>query len=693
MSQHTIPCETLTDWIEIDFRDESNQPLSGLTATVTDAAGNSRQLKLTGGPQLITCLAPGAVTLTFDTDSWLKAVMSRRPLNAAETSAVPEYVKAAKGFNNTAKQHLQATVGDFWQQPPTAAVAERHQAGKGKSGAIELLSRNAYVVEIQAFKWLTVRMGLFFDGTANNTYNVDWGRQQQERAAHYCMNRFSVESQEQALELAAQCQAPMPKAMENLSATNEYTNVQKLEWLYANQLYGAGLLQFGLYVKGIGSSLEEPANGIDDDDAFAGVAAGRGDNGVESRVEQALNDVCQNKLKSQWGRLANQYDGVGKFEFDLFGFSRGAAAARHCANMVLREKDNLFQAALAKHCSDVPLRSDMDWQNNEHCQIHFVGIYDTVAAIATLWDGIDPHDEHNGDVKLWLDPKRVKKVVHLTANPRDEFRYNFSLNSLNNASRNPTAPFFEAVLPGAHSDLGGGYYSRQFFDGKVQSYNPLFTETKLVAAYHSRLPKNAVSSNSPVAFGQGDDPALTAKVMASNAGKKVLREIDRLVTMNWCQTSDLSIDYVVRPVLQGNKNREPEERVTVKLTMTRIVEGDLSRLYLRLMAGLAKFSGVNFDEGAFEQKWSSDSSYKVEDLNGHFNLLGRSFAAICEEVLQQATQGQLHPLLGDESFRRALRPHFIHHSADVVSVAGGFIVPYIPNDGNARAVHPAVKGK
>ncbi|QXP36479.1 hypothetical protein KE624_11250 [Shewanella algae] len=49
MSQHTIPCETLTDWIEIDFRDESNQPLSGLTATVTDAAGNSRQLKLTGG--------------------------------------------------------------------------------------------------------------------------------------------------------------------------------------------------------------------------------------------------------------------------------------------------------------------------------------------------------------------------------------------------------------------------------------------------------------------------------------------------------------------------------------------------------------------------------------------------------------------------------------------------------------------
>ncbi|MGX2952478.1 hypothetical protein ACWAU3_04935 [Shewanella sp. JL219SE-S6] len=48
MSQHTIPCETLTDWIEIDFRDESNQPLSGLTATVTDAAGNSRQLKLTG---------------------------------------------------------------------------------------------------------------------------------------------------------------------------------------------------------------------------------------------------------------------------------------------------------------------------------------------------------------------------------------------------------------------------------------------------------------------------------------------------------------------------------------------------------------------------------------------------------------------------------------------------------------------
>ncbi|MXD86615.1 DUF2235 domain-containing protein, partial [Escherichia coli] len=50
--------------------------------------------------------------------------------------------------------------------------------------------------------------------------------------------------------------------------------------------------------------------------------------------------------------------------------------------------------------------------------------------------------------KLELRPSVAKKVFQITA--MNEYRYNFSLNSIKGM-------WPELALPGAHSDIGGGY--------------------------------------------------------------------------------------------------------------------------------------------------------------------------------------------------------------------------------------------
>ena len=58
-----------------------------------------------------------------------------------------------------------------------------------------------------------------------------------------------------------------------------------------------------------------------------------------------------------------------------------------------------------------------------------------------------------GELHLTLDDPTLGKVVHLAA--ADEYRLNFSSTTITSALRRGTG--FELRLPGAHSDIGGGY--------------------------------------------------------------------------------------------------------------------------------------------------------------------------------------------------------------------------------------------
>nr|WP_318381664.1 DUF2235 domain-containing protein [uncultured Enterobacter sp.] len=130
-----------------------------------------------------------------------------------------------------------------------------------------------------------------------------------------------------------------------------------------------------------------------------------------------------------------------KVQFDVFGFSRGAAAARHFANRVLNQ-DGEIAAAINKGL-------DLAGHHGKPAgEVRFLGLFDTVAAIGSLLNFYSLNDRSNPGVDLELRPSVAQKVFQISA--MHECRYNFSLNSIKGM-------WPELALPGAHSDIGGGY--------------------------------------------------------------------------------------------------------------------------------------------------------------------------------------------------------------------------------------------
>ena len=89
---------------------------------------------------------------------------------------------------------------------------------------------------------------------------------------------------------------------------------------------------------------------------------------------------------------------------------------------------------------------NFDWA--AHARINFIGLFDTVAAVIDPLKGdYDPANHLNPGINLYLPPGCARKVLQLTA--RDEAL------ELRPQQGRPGSP--EICLPGAHSDIGGGY--------------------------------------------------------------------------------------------------------------------------------------------------------------------------------------------------------------------------------------------
>jgi hypothetical protein len=146
------------------------------------------------------------------------------------------------------------------------------------------------------------------------------------------------------------------------------------------------------------------------------------------------------------------------------GFSRGAAAARHfCARRVLQ------RTGRNSLCRELGVPDSV-------IKLKFVGLYDTVSSFDPSGEETpaEPSDTSYlkkaarhlsfrqgdaefrndvGELHLTLDDPTLEKVVHLVA--ADEYRLNFSSTTI--ASALQRGKGYELKLPGAHSDIGGGY--------------------------------------------------------------------------------------------------------------------------------------------------------------------------------------------------------------------------------------------
>ncbi|MGL5108773.1 MAG: DUF2235 domain-containing protein, partial [Vibrio ordalii] len=191
VSPFCAPCENRTHWIEIIIRDEFNKPFEGITGTITDSAKHEFPVVLGEAPILLKTLAPGPVTLTLDAEQWLKESQGklRTPNNEADPTL--DFAKQYQDHLGNSARFLNVTSGDLTQLTAEQALPVRHQ--KGQADACNLLTDKSYVLKVRGFNFITLRVGMFFDGTANNSYSAQWGKTQLENYYQTWKMKYKVD--------------------------------------------------------------------------------------------------------------------------------------------------------------------------------------------------------------------------------------------------------------------------------------------------------------------------------------------------------------------------------------------------------------------------------------------------------------------------------------------------------------------
>ena len=156
--------------------------------------------------------------------------------------------------------------------------------------------------------------------------------------------------------------------------------------------------------------------------------------------------VAQHWLDKHTGRPAKKDPGIVKTIYiSIFGFSRGATQARVFANWLqtLCRLDAQLCGAKRMSLGGFPVEFD------------FLGIFDTVASVGA-GNTIAGQNGHgawaDADDSLRIPPGL--KCLHLVA--AHELRRSFPLDSISVNGSIP-AGCKEVVVPGVHSDIGGGY--------------------------------------------------------------------------------------------------------------------------------------------------------------------------------------------------------------------------------------------
>lgn len=263
-----------------------------------------------------------------------------------------------------------------------------------------------------------VRLSLFFDGTGNNRVNTN----HRLKAEEFVTTPETLKSQKVLDEYAD----------EGSSYYNDHSNVSRLENHIEKSAAGYDYY-FSIYTEGIGT--------VDSDsDTFLGNVMGKGGAGVKGKVNKGLLTGI-----STIQEMIPRKEIIELLTVDTFGFSRGAAAARYCVYRVLHSEAQPYPNQPKR-----PLKARLKalGRQVDKVEVKTVGVFDTVSALGIAY--IDMSDV----AALHLDAIReAQAVLHLAA--AEEYRICFSLTNIDSAVSSGKG--WEVFLPGAHSDIGGGY--------------------------------------------------------------------------------------------------------------------------------------------------------------------------------------------------------------------------------------------
>ncbi|MFI8644508.1 T6SS phospholipase effector Tle1-like catalytic domain-containing protein [Pseudomonas iridis] len=384
---------------------------------------------------------------------------------------------------------------------------------------------------------IALRIGVFFDGTGNNANNA--------AAGLLCGAHHPISPQD----IDPSCKPYMSDP--DSSYGNDVSNVKRLSDLYDSvpEAVGEGFKKSTsrvVYVEGIGTRSGE-------EDSKFGAGTGRGETGVAGRVESSfplIQQVISQVLIDTPGSE------ITSLTFDAFGFSRGAAAARHFANEIVRTS----RGPLGTVLRNLPRAFGPKFNDQYKSDINmgFIGLFDTVPSIAGWSNFGNIKSSIATGVKLYLDRQFFTDVVQLSA--RDECRANFALSRVK-------ADHMEITLPGVHSNIGGGYL-------EDAQECVLVTPMQTLA-----VPMNTdVTTTSIYRDAANAKSQWLAKGWPAEMLEIVTPEADPM------------------PDSPQEKLSPREKRVYAALQLKRPVSGLLSRVYLRVMHRLAKEKGARFTD-------------------------------------------------------------------------------------------------
>ncbi|NML69287.1 DUF2235 domain-containing protein [Chryseobacterium sp. RP-3-3] len=305
---------------------------------------------------------------------------------------------------------------------------------------------------------LKITCGIFFDGTRNNLKNTEIRKKVQRKGEF--SNVSATEEERRIFEKYAK---------DDNSFGNDFTNVARKYMCTKRDVYS-------LYVEGI-ATIDKA------DDEGGGFKYGRGKTGVVGKVRNGCKTLAEN-VKDRKDKSKDDIDEI-ILTVDIFGFSRGAAAARNFAynlqmgtytpkayyppvqgaskidvdhetsEFMSIEKSWVKDGVLPKfgHLGTALLKAGLarELVNSMTVNVRFIGVYDTVASYDPTCLLLPSFKKKVGDLHLH-ELGSPRKAVHFTA--ADEHRENFSLTRFLPVDLKSG---IERNFPGVHSDVGGSY--------------------------------------------------------------------------------------------------------------------------------------------------------------------------------------------------------------------------------------------